>query len=326
MRHPLAAAAALLAGCLAAIGTAQAQVKVRIGDLAQSLNEIGSRAMIDQGIDRKHGIAAEYRAYPTLDGLFTAIRGKDVDVGFGGWTAIAQFRGKGFPVTMIFPVGRGVTVDVVVPANSPIRSIADLKGKKVGSFAGAAGTATVLFRVIAAKFHGFDPAKTSDLQFAGPGLLPALLDKGEIDAAIMFDPLAAKLEGSGKYRSLGNLADAYKAGTGDDFLWIGYSTNDDFIAANPETLTNFTRAWLESIEYVRSHPEVFEAYGRKYGLEPAAVTLLRERVLADYTTTWNDGTIQSLGRFAALANEVMGAGYLDSVPAAAFSTRFDPRR
>jgi ABC-type nitrate/sulfonate/bicarbonate transport system substrate-binding protein len=82
--------------------------------------------MIDQGIDKKYGLAAEYRAYPTLDGLFTAIRGKDVDVGFGGWTAIAQFRGKGMPVTMIFPVGRGVTVDVIVPTDSPIKSIADL--------------------------------------------------------------------------------------------------------------------------------------------------------------------------------------------------------
>lgn len=311
---------------LAACGTASAQVKVQIGDLAQSLNEIASRAMIDQGIDRKYGIAAEYRAYPTLDGLFTAIRGKDVDVGFGGWTAIAQFRSKGFPVTMVFPVGRGVTVDVIVPAASPIKSIADLKGKKVGTFAGAAGTATVLFRVIASKFHGFDPGKTGDLQFAGPGLLPALLDKGEIDAAVMFDPIAAKLIGSGKYRSIGNLADAYKAGTGDDFLWIGYSTNDDFIKNNPEALTNFTRAWLEAIEYVKSNPAVFEAYGKKYGLEPAAVTLLRDRVIADYTTTWNDSIIASLRRFGEMANDVMGSGYLDSVPAAAFSTKFDPRK
>src|SRR4051794_3302958 len=316
----------LIAVILAACGPASAQVKVQIGDLAQSLNEIGSRTMIDQGIDRKYGIAAEYRAYPTLDGLFTAIRGKDVDVGFAGWTAIAQFRGKGFPVTMIFPVGHGVTVDVIVPVASPIRSIADLKGKKIGSFAGAAGTATVLFRVITFKFHGFDPAKTSDLQFAGPGLLPTLLDKGEIDAAVMFDPLAAKLEGSGKYRSIGNLADDYKAGTGDDFLWIGYATNDDFMRAEPEALTTFTRAWLEAIDYVKSHPEVFEAYGKKSGLEPAAVALLRERVLADYTTTWNDAGIMSLRRFAKLANDVMGGGYLDTVPDAAFSTRFDPRK
>jgi NitT/TauT family transport system substrate-binding protein len=284
---------------LATCGATTAQVKIRIGDLAQSLNEIGSRAMIDQGIDRKYGIAAEYRAYPTLDGLFTAIRGKDVDIGFGGWTAIAQFRGKGMPVTMIFPVGRGVTVDV---------------------------TATVLFRVITSKLYGFDPGKTGDLQFAGPGLLPALLDKGEIDAVVMFDPLAAKLEASGKYRSIGNLADAYKAGTGDDFLWIGYSTNDDFMKAQPEALTNFTRAWLEAIDYVKTHPEVFDAYGKKYGLDPAAIALLRQRVLADYTTTWNDDRIAALRRFAEMANKVMGGGYLDTVPAEAFSTRFDPRK
>ena len=311
---------------LAACGPASAQVKVRLGDLAQSLNEIASRVIIDQGIDRKYGIAAEYRAYPTLDGLFTAIRGKDVDIGFAGWTAIAQFRSKGFAVTMVFPVGRGVTVDVIVPAASPIKSIAELKGKKVGTFAGAAGTATVLFRVVASKFHGFDPGKTGDLQFAGPGLLPALLDKGEIDAAVMFDPLAAKLIGSGKYRSIGNLADAYKAGTGDDFLWIGYSTNDDFMRSQPEALKNFTRAWLEAVDYVKSHPAVFEEYGKKYGLEPAAIALLRERVIADYTTTWNDASITPLRRFAEMANEVMGGGYLDTVPATAFSTQFDPRR
>jgi NitT/TauT family transport system substrate-binding protein len=316
----------LAVAILAACGPASAQVKVRLGDLAQSLNEIASRVMIDQKIDRKYGIAVEYRAYPTLDGLFTAIRGKDVDVGFAGWTAIAQFRSKGFPVTTVFPVGRGVTVDVIVPSASPIKTIAELKGKKVGTFAGAAGTATVLFRVIASKFHGFDPGKTGDLQFAGPGLLPALLDKGEIDAAVMFDPIAAKLEGSGKYRSIGNLADAYKAGTGDDFLWIGYSTNDDFMRTEPEALKNFTRAWLEAVEYVKSHPEVFETYGKKYGLEPAAIALLRERVIADYTTTWNDATIASLRRFAELANEVMGSGYLDKVPPEAFSTRFDPRK
>ena len=315
-------AAVALATCTAAV----AQTKVRLGDLAQSLNEIASRVIIDQGLDKKHGLAVEYRAYPPLDGLFTAIRGKDVDVGFGGWTAIAQFRGKGFPVTMIFPVGRGVTVDVIVPTGSPIKTIADLKGKKVGSFAGAAGTATVLFRVVASKFHGFDPGKSGDLQFAGPGLLPALLDKGELDAAVMFDPLAAKLVASGKYRSIGNLADAYKAGTGEEFLWIGYSSNDDFMKAEPEALTKFTRAWLEAIEYVKNHPEGFENYGKKYNLDAAAIKLLRGRVIADYTTTWNDATLKSIRRFAELANSVMGDGYLDTVPPAAFSTRFDPRK
>ena len=94
----------------------------------------------------------------------------------------------------------------------------------------------------------------------------------------------------------------------------------------PEALKNFTRAWLEAVEYVKSHPEVFEAYGKKYGLEPAAIALLRARVITDYTTTWNDATIAALRRFAELANQVMGKGYLDKVPSEAFSTRFDPRK
>ena len=71
---------------------------------------------------------------------------------------------------------------------------------------------------------------------------------------------------------------------------------------------------------------MFEAYGKKYGLEPAAIALLRERVIADYTTTWSEARIATLRRFAEMANEVMGSGYLDTVPSAAFSTRFDPRK
>jgi NitT/TauT family transport system substrate-binding protein len=164
---------------LAACGPASAQVKVQIGDLAQSLNEIASRVMIDQGIDRKYGIAVEYRAYPTLDGLFTAIRGKDVDIGFSGWTAIAQFRSKGFPVTMVFPVGRGVTVDVIVPAASPIKSIAELKGKKVGTFAGAAGTATVLFRVVASSSMGSIRVRRATCNSPAPACFPRCSTRGD---------------------------------------------------------------------------------------------------------------------------------------------------
>lgn len=322
LRLPLLFAFAL---SLAAPASAAETVTIRLGDLAQSLNEIGSRAMIDAGIDKKHGLVVEYRAYPTLDGLFTAIRGKEVDIGFAGWTAIAQFRSKGVPVTMIFPVGRGKTVDVIVPEASPIRSIDDLKGKTVGSFAGAAGTATVLFRVVTSKFHGFDPGTTNQLQYAGPGLLPSLLDKGEIAAAIMFDPLAAKLIASGKYRSIASLADLYKKSTGDDFLWIGYATNDDFMARHPDALLRFNRAWKEAVERVKTDPEALAAYGKKYNLDDKTVALLRERVVADYTFTWTDEYIATFTKFAEMANSVMGGGYLDKVPPAAFSTRFVPK-
>src|SRR5258706_8390051 len=96
--NTLAAGALIAAASLSAPALAQEPVKIRLGDPAQSLNAIATQTMIKQGFDKKHGIAVQYVTYPTLDGLFTAIRGKDVDIGFGGWTALRQFLKKGAPI------------------------------------------------------------------------------------------------------------------------------------------------------------------------------------------------------------------------------------
>jgi len=319
-----AASAIIAAASLSAPALSQEPVKLRLGDPAQSLNAIAAQTMIKQGFDKKHGIAVQYVTYPTLDGLFTAIRGKDVDIGFGGWTAFAQFRSKGAPITMIFPVGRGISLDVVVPANSPFKSLADLKGKKIGSYAGAAGTATVLLRVLTSKYFGYDPGKTNHLQYAGAALLPELLAKGDLDAVLLFDPIAVRAIASGKFKSIANLPTIYKEKVGEEFLWIGYATNDDVIAKHPEALKAFNKAWLEAVAYVKTHPEVFEPVAKQLGLDAAGTKLLRDRVIADYVTEWTAKDIAALKKFRDLGNEVMGAGFLDDLPAAAFTTRFNP--
>ena len=64
--------AALAVCVVAASAQAADPIKVRLGDLAQALNGIASNVMIQQGFDKKNGIAVEYTTYPTLDGLFTA--------------------------------------------------------------------------------------------------------------------------------------------------------------------------------------------------------------------------------------------------------------
>jgi AraC-like DNA-binding protein len=64
-----------------------------------------------------------------------------------------------------------------------------------------------------------------------------------------------------------------------------------------ESPAAFARAWLEATEYVKSNPAVFDACGKKCGLEPVATALLREPRLGD----------------------------LDTVPTAALSPRFNPR-
>ena len=314
----------VLAGLLAMGIQAKAQdlPVIRLADAAQSQNGIASQVIIDQGLDKKHGFKLQYQAFPTLDGLFNAIRGKQADIGFGGWTAFSQFRMQGFPVMSVFPVGRGASLDVLVPVNSPIRTIEDLKGRKVGSYAGAAGTATVLFRVIMSKYYGFDPGKTGHLQYAAPGLLTKLMQDGEIDAALLFDPLAARAIASGQFRVIGNLSDLYRQRSGRDFLWITYATNDEFAQKNPQLLINFNRAWREAVAYVMKNDQPIDDYAAKVGMDANGAKLLRERIRSDYVLTWNDDYIRLISGFATDAREVMGAGYLDTVPPASFSTKF----
>jgi NitT/TauT family transport system substrate-binding protein len=316
---------AALSVAAAPAASAQEPVKVRLADAAQSQNGIASQVIIDLGLDKKHGFKLEYSAYPTLDGLFNAIRGKQADVGFGGWTAFSQFRSQGFPVMSIFPVGRGTSLDILVPVNSPIKTIDDLKGKKVGSYAGAAGTATVLFRVITAKYYGFDPGKTGHLQFAAPGLLTKLMSEGELDAALLFDPLAARAIASGQFRVVGNLSELYRQKSGKDFLWITYATNDEFAAKHADVLVAFNRAWQEAVAYVMKNDKPIDDYAAKVGMDAAGAKLLRERIRADYVLTWNDEFIRNFTAFAVEAREVMGPGFLETVPPASFSTRFVAR-
>lgn len=322
MKKLFVSIAALAALAIGSAAQAQELVKIRLADAAQSQNGIASQAIIDLGLDKKYGFQLEYSAYPTLDGLFNAIRGKQADVGFGGWTAFSQFRMQNFPVMSIFPVGRGTSLDILVPVNSPIKTVDDLKGKKVGSYAGAAGTATVLFRVVTSKYYGFDPAKTNHMQYAAPGLLTKLMSDGELDAALLFDPLAAKAIASGQFRVVGNLGDLYKKHTGKEFLWITYATNDEFAAKHPQALLALNKAWKEAVAYIQKNDKPIDDYAAKVGMDAAGAKLLRDRIRADYVMTWTPEYIKTISEFAVVAREVMGSGFLDTVPPESFSTKF----
>jgi NitT/TauT family transport system substrate-binding protein len=301
-----------------------AEDKIVLGGMGQSLTSIALNVMTDQGIDKKNGFALEYRTFPTLDAVFNAVRGGQVDVAAGGWTATAQFRDKGQPLVMFYPVARGNSLEVLVLKDSSAQTFADLKDKRIGSYAGAAGTATVLMRVIMKNYFGYDPATTGKLQYSGPGLLPALLDKKDLDAVLLCDPGTAIALDTGKYRSIGNLPDMYKKESGEDFFWIGYSTNDTFAKNHPETLKGFTRAWGEAVHYAKAHPEIFDRYVKSMDFKDSVTALLRKRVNDDYTLEWNQGSLDNMQKFATFSRSVMGPGYLDHFKPEAFTLAFAP--
>src|SRR3546814_1287939 len=85
----------------------------------------------------------------------------------------------------------------MVPPDSPIRDLADIKGKKIGVVGGPLDKSWLLLRGLTQRRHGFDPAVASEPVFGAPPLLTQKVETGEIDAVLNYWHYSARLEAKG---------------------------------------------------------------------------------------------------------------------------------
>jgi len=129
---------------------------------------------LDVTIDQGEGSAA----------TVTRIMGGAYDAGFGDMNAIIQNAAirPDVPV-MVYMIYSKAPFALLTKASSPIKTIADIAGHKLGSPAG--GAAIKLFPLLAKK-NGLDPTKVEVVSMA-PNLQEQMLIKGDIDAALVFN-------------------------------------------------------------------------------------------------------------------------------------------
>lgn len=152
-----------------------------------------------------------------------------------------------------------------------------------------------------------------------------LLDKGEIDAALLLDPFISKMLASGKYRSIGDIGAVWQDKMGFPLLLVCIATNDEFAKKNPEAVKNFIRAWKDSAEYLKTHAEIWPEMAAKLDItDPEEVKILRERVSGIMLARWDDTFINQQLKFAEMGIEMWGADFLSSIPKDAFTTKYVP--
>ncbi len=127
----------------------------------------------------------------------------------------------------------------VVRADSPIRTVDDLRGRRIASNAIGSASDTAMRAVL--DKHGISPRQFTTIQAAFPSML-ALLDDGKVDAAPILMPQLIAVQNDPKYRVLFNDGDGL--GHTDAIFLIATS---DFLARNKAAVQDFTedyvRAW-----------------------------------------------------------------------------------
>lgn len=133
---------------------------------------------------------------------------------------------------------------IIVPADSPIRSVADLKGKKVGVSRGS-GNHYVLIAALKRAGLSLSDINVAYLQ-APEGA--AAFEQGALDAWSIWDPFLAFAEAKRPVRTLAD-------GSGLTHYHRYYLANDSFVAEHPEVVATVYQALTEAGQWAKANPE-----------------------------------------------------------------------
>jgi len=155
---------------------------------------------------------------------------------------------QGLDVKFTGGIHRGC-LRVQAATKSNIRSVADLRGKRIG--VPGMGTPPFIFanRVLGA--NGIDAGKEITWLVFPAGELGLALDKGEVDAVADSEPIGSLLIAQGKVR---NIADQAADFPYRDEYCCAVLVNGKFLSRNPKASAAATRALLKAAKWVETNP------------------------------------------------------------------------
>jgi sulfonate transport system substrate-binding protein len=190
----------------------------------------------------KQGITVNWLQSAGSNRANEALRANAIDVGSTAGSAALLARSNGSPIQVIDIYSQPEWAALVVPADSPIKTVADLKGKKI---AATKGTDPYFFLLQSLEEAGLS---TSDvtveiLQHADGW---AALENGAVDAWAGLDPIMAGAEATGAtllYRNVG-------------FNSYGFlNATESFITQRPDVAQAVVDAYERARAWAQDNPE-----------------------------------------------------------------------
>lgn len=301
----------------------QASVRVVVIDGTQ---RFPIYVMRTKGIGDKYNLKAEEIPVSGPQAQYTTMQTGDFQVSTTAWFPIVLMRAKGFKFSIVFPVS-SYTDDLVVRADSSLKSMADLKGKRIGISGGPASSGTWIFRTEAVRFFEFDPMKESKVQFGAAPLLIGLLENNELDAILIQNPQVVRLLETKKFRSLASFGDIWREKTGQDVMLVTIVVNEEWAKANRDVAKRFVAAFKESAEYLKAHAEIWPEIAERIGIKTdTGVKLLRERTAKSLLTAWDKKLLDEQYRYGTEVMKIFGdsEGIPKQIPPDTFDMSYSP--
>lgn len=209
-------------------------------------------AAMELGYFKQEDIDLQIREFVGTAVLMPQIATKQVTIGYPAADTLILTRQPGkdpLPARFFYNAIRSSIWEFYVPEGSPIKSVKDLKGKKIGIAALANGNVPITRALF--KEMGMTEGKDFEFHTIGVGA-PAYnaLTTGQVDVYNTFDVNAAQMLASGiKVRKLEIPAKYHQ------LMSNGYVTHEDNVRSKPKMLAGFGRAATKGVIACDENPK-----------------------------------------------------------------------
>jgi NitT/TauT family transport system substrate-binding protein len=219
----------------------------------------------DEGFFEDEGVDVEVST-SGFDQAGSMLISGDTQIAWMGPLEAAQFAGEGEDFKYMSTAGAlNMFNGVVVRAEDAdtYKTINDLEGKKLGHPGFGTGT-WADFTVFASMFYGIDDAKAAfETPTADSGAALALLEKGEIDAALLFAADSAAARHSDKFETIFSFTETMQEELGQPLAITGGVVTGEWLKENPEEADSIITALDNAVDWMKANTQEF-AEGGKY--------------------------------------------------------------
>jgi ABC-type nitrate/sulfonate/bicarbonate transport system substrate-binding protein len=285
-----------LAGALVAASGATAEI-LRVGKAGrEAFSFVPADIGAQTGLFKKHGIDVTISSFGGDARVQQAMTADGIDIGLGSGPGLA-FVVKGSPVKGIAAMADSpLTFALVVRNDDSIKTLDDLKGKKVGVSTVGSVTGWLVGETARQKGWGYDGMELTPV--GDDASRVAAVKTKSIDGAVVNLAVAFNFVQRGDGRVLLLFGDLLK----DFHVHVIFAT-DKAIATRPEALRKFLAGWFETIAFMRKEKaKTIEIAGQVMGTDEPTTARIYDAMMPMF----NDD-----GRFEPKALAVLSRSYVD---------------
>ncbi|MDD5579695.1 MAG: ABC transporter substrate-binding protein [Methylobacter sp.] len=217
---------------------------IKIGVQAYGTVDWELSALLDDPHTKSADFKIEIQHVANAEAGKIALQAGAVDLIVSDWIWVSRLRSTGADFTF-YPYS-DTSGALVVAENSPIHSIKDLKGKRLGIAGGELDKNWLLLQALAQHEQMMDLNSSVEKVFGAPPLINEQIKQNRVDAMLNYWHFAARLEAQGYRQIIDGRGILKDLGIQENVPSLGYVFKESWANSHKQALNNFFKTSKEA--------------------------------------------------------------------------------